>query len=137
MNKTTTHKPTRSSFSLLHQLCNLIPAHLVPKLARDTGVAARARTFTPWSHVVSLLYAQLTHAIGLNDVCDALRLHWDRSRPCAARPRPARTPSPPPTGNAPLKWPKNSSMRSSAIWKNFTPVLAGIAVRVLLSASNA
>jgi len=75
MNKTTTHKPTRSSFSLLHQLCNLIPAHLVPKLARDTGVAKRARTFTPWSHVVSLLYAQLTHAIGLNDVCDALRLH--------------------------------------------------------------
>ena len=75
MNKTTTHKPTRSSFSLLHQLCNLIPAHLVPKLARDTGVIKRSRTFTPWSHVVSLPYAQLTHAIGLNDVCDALRLH--------------------------------------------------------------
>src|ERR1019366_9455335 len=75
MNKTTTHKPTRGSFSLLHQLCNLIPAHLVPKLARDTGVSKRSRTFTPWSHVVSLLYAQLTHAIGLNDVCDALRLH--------------------------------------------------------------
>jgi len=75
MNKTTTHKPTRSSFSLLHQLCNLIPAHLVPKLARDTGVIKRSRTFTPWSHVVSLLYAQLTHAISLNDVCDALRLH--------------------------------------------------------------
>jgi hypothetical protein len=47
----------------------------VPKLARDTGVIKRSRTFTPWSHVVSLLYAQLTHAIGLNDVCDALRLH--------------------------------------------------------------
>ena len=81
MNKTTTHKPTRSSFSLLHQLCNLIPAHLVPKLARETGVIKRSRTFTPWSHVVSLLYAQLTHAIGLNDVCDALRLH---SGPLAA-----------------------------------------------------
>src|SRR5665811_1931449 len=75
MNKTTTPKPTRSSFSLLRQLCNLIPAHLVPQLARDTGVSKRARTFTPWSHVVSLLYAQLTHAIGLNDVCAALRLH--------------------------------------------------------------
>jgi hypothetical protein len=75
MNKTTTHKPTRSSFSLLHQLCNLIPAHLVPQLARDTGVIKRSRTFKPWSHVVSLLYAQLTHAIGLNDVCDGLRLH--------------------------------------------------------------
>jgi hypothetical protein len=48
---------------------------LVPKLARDTGVIKRSRTFTPWSHVVSLLYAQLTHALGLNDVCDALRLH--------------------------------------------------------------
>src|SRR3984893_10958131 len=34
-----------------------------------------ARTFSPWSHVVSMLFAQLTHAIGLNDVCDALRLH--------------------------------------------------------------
>ena len=33
------------------------------------------RTFSPWSHVVSMLFAQLTHAIGLNDVCDALRLH--------------------------------------------------------------
>ena len=28
-----------------------------------------------WSHVVSLLYAQITHSLGRNDVCDALRLH--------------------------------------------------------------
>jgi hypothetical protein len=26
--------------------------------------------FQPWSHVVCMLFAQLTHAIGLNDVCD-------------------------------------------------------------------
>jgi hypothetical protein len=71
----TQRKPTRSSFSLLRQLCNLIPNHLVPKLARDTGVEEKARTFKPWSHVVCLLYAQLTHALGLNDVCDALHLH--------------------------------------------------------------
>lgn len=75
MTKQTTRKPTRSSFTLLRQLCNLIPPHVVPQLARHTGVADKARTFTPWSHVVSLLYAQLTHAIGLNDVCDGLRLH--------------------------------------------------------------
>ena len=75
MNKPTTDKPTRSSFTLLRQLCNLIPNHLVPQLARDTGVDTQARTFRPWSHVVSLLYAQLTHALSLNDVCDALRLH--------------------------------------------------------------
>jgi hypothetical protein len=35
-------------------------------------VEDRARTFTPWSHVVTLLYAQLAHALSLNDGCDAL-----------------------------------------------------------------
>lgn len=45
------------------------------KLARETGVEKKARTYSPWSHVVTLLYAQLVHAIGLNDVCDSLRLH--------------------------------------------------------------
>ena len=44
------------------------------KIARETKVDERARTFSPWSHVVALIYAQLTHSIGLNDVCDALRL---------------------------------------------------------------
>jgi len=75
MKKKTTAKPTASKFSLLRQICNFIPPHLVPKLARETGVEDQCRTFTPWSHVVSLLYAQITHSLGLNDVCDALRLH--------------------------------------------------------------
>jgi hypothetical protein len=48
---------------------------LVTKLARETGVEEKARTFSPWSHVVALMYAQLTHSLGLNDVCDALQLH--------------------------------------------------------------
>ena len=68
-------KPTASKLTILRQLCNLIPTHLVPKLARETGVDAKARSFSACSHVVSMLFAQLTHAIGLNDVCDALRLH--------------------------------------------------------------
>jgi hypothetical protein len=68
-------KPTASKFTVLRQLCNLIPPHLIPKLARETGVDSMARSFSVWSHVVSMLFAQLTHAIGLNDVCDALRLH--------------------------------------------------------------
>lgn len=71
----TNHKPTRSRFTLLRQLCNLIPNHLVPGLARQHEVDTKSRTFQPWSHVVSLIYAQLTHALGLNDVCDALRLN--------------------------------------------------------------
>jgi len=70
-----TTRPSRSQFPVLRQICNFIPSYLVPKLARETGVDKKARTFSPWSHLVSLLYAQLTHAIGLNDVCDGLRLH--------------------------------------------------------------
>ena len=70
-----TKTSTPSSLSVLRQLCNLIPNHLVPKIARQTGVDAKARTFSPWSHVVSLIFSQISHAIGLNDVCDALSLH--------------------------------------------------------------
>jgi len=68
-------KPTRSQFNILRQICNLIPEHEVSKIARETGVADQSRTFSPWSHTVSLLDAQLSHCIGLNDLCDSLQLH--------------------------------------------------------------
>jgi hypothetical protein len=67
--------PAASKLNLLRQVCNFIPDFLVPKLARETGAQDKARTFSPWSHLVSLMYAQLAHSIGLNDVCDALALH--------------------------------------------------------------
>ena len=67
--------PTGSKFTVLRQLCSYIPPHLVPKLARETKVEEQWRTFSPWSHVVSLAYGQLAHSIGLNDVCDALQLN--------------------------------------------------------------
>lgn len=70
MNTISSSKP--KLFSTLGQICKLIPVHLVPKLARETGVEDKARSFTPWSHVVTLLYAQLAHALSLNDVCDGL-----------------------------------------------------------------
>ena len=73
--KTTTPKPTRSQFSALRQLCNLIPKGLVSDLAAEAQDAPKARTYSYWSQVVALIYAQLTHAVGLNDVCDSLRLH--------------------------------------------------------------
>lgn len=71
----TQSKPTRSKFTIFRQLCNLIPVHLVGQLARESGAQLKARTYTPWSHVVGMLYAQFTHALGLNDVCDGLRLY--------------------------------------------------------------
>ena len=67
-------RPNRRYSAVLRQICELIPTHLVAKLARQTGVDEKARTFSPWSHVVALLYGQLSHAVGLNDVCDALKL---------------------------------------------------------------
>jgi hypothetical protein len=73
--KKKTIKPTRCRFNILRQICNLIPEHLVSKIARETGAEDKSRTFSPWSHAVSLLDAQLTHCIGLNDLCDGLRLH--------------------------------------------------------------
>jgi hypothetical protein len=67
--------PTWDKLTVLRQVCNYIPAYLVPRLAHETGVDEKARTFSPWSHVVSLSYAQLTHSLSLNDVCDALQLN--------------------------------------------------------------
>lgn len=61
-------------FEVLRQICNLIPPFLAPRIAKETGVDKKSRKFSPWSHVVTMLYAQLTHAISLNDVCDALKL---------------------------------------------------------------
>lgn len=67
--------PARGQFSILRQICNLIPTHLVAQLAREHDSESHARTFSHWSHVVALLFAQLSHSLGLNDVCDALGLH--------------------------------------------------------------
>lgn len=67
--------PARSKFTILRQICKYIPTFLVPQIARATGAEAKARSFTPWSHVVSLLYGQLSHSLGLNDLCDGLQLH--------------------------------------------------------------
>jgi len=67
--------PTADKLTVLNQLCKYIPPYLVPHLANETGVNEKARTYSPWSHVVTLGYAQLTHSLSLNDVCDALQLN--------------------------------------------------------------
>jgi len=48
---------------------------MVSNLAKKHGVDVQSRTFTPWSHVVSMMYAHLSHAFGLNDVCDSLQMN--------------------------------------------------------------
>ena len=65
----------RHNLSVFRQLCNFIPTFLVPQLAAETGVDKLCRKFSAWSHVVAMLYTQLTHCIGLNDLCDSLQWH--------------------------------------------------------------
>ncbi len=67
--------PTKSKHTVLKQICKLIPRNLVSKLARKHGVDKKARSFSPWSHVVSLVFSQLAHSLSLNDVADTLRNH--------------------------------------------------------------
>jgi hypothetical protein len=65
--------PTASKLSVARQVFNCIPPHLVSSLAVETGVDEQARTFSPWSHVVAMGYAQISHSIGLNNLCDDLQ----------------------------------------------------------------
>ncbi len=71
-NKGAAVKPTRHKFTILKQVVEKIPSYLVSKLANKYDVDKRSRTFSPWSHVVTMVYAQLAHSFGLNDVSDSL-----------------------------------------------------------------
>jgi len=66
--------PTRANVVVLKQILNLIPRGMINRHARETGVEDKARTFSVLSHLSAMLFAQLAHAMGLNDVCDWLRL---------------------------------------------------------------
>lgn len=66
--------PTRANVTVLKQILNLIPRGMINRHAIDTGVEAKARSFSALSHLSAMLFAQLSHAMGLNDVCDWLRL---------------------------------------------------------------
>ncbi len=50
-------KPAGNQRAIFRQVCELIPPHLVPKLAREHGIQSRG--ISPWSHTVSMLYAIL------------------------------------------------------------------------------
>jgi len=65
---------TTSTFTVLHQVCNHIPSHAVSEAAREQGSEDHSRTFSHWSHLVSLIHGKLTHAFGLNDICDTLQV---------------------------------------------------------------
>ena len=66
-------RPARSKHTVFRQVCNWIPEHMIPKLARQHLIDARG--FSAVGHVFSLMYAHLAHTLSLNDTCDALSVH--------------------------------------------------------------
>ncbi len=66
-------RSTRGKLTIAKQICEKIPPHMVSKLARKYEIDSRK--FTTWSHVVALLCGQVTHAVGLNDICDGLDIN--------------------------------------------------------------
>ena len=68
MQKQTPPEATKTVYPILRQIVNLIPPNVFHAAASATKDLSRA--FTPWSHVVALIYRQLTKTESLNGVCD-------------------------------------------------------------------
>ena len=106
-------KPAKRQFSILKQVCELIPRNLVSKLAKEYGVDKQSRTFTPWSHVVSMIFAQLSHALSLNDIADSLTHHKGELTGMRRAVAPSRN------GLSHANKTRNSDMAEALFWKVF------------------
>ena len=67
--------PSKSNISVLKQIVKLIPPKLIDRLADKHEVSEHCRSISPTCHVVAMLYGQLSHSAGLNDICDSLHNH--------------------------------------------------------------
>lgn len=67
--------PTKNKFTILKQVMDNIPPYLVSRLAKEYEVDKKSRAISPWSHVASMVYAQVSHSLSLNDICDSLSHH--------------------------------------------------------------
>ena len=59
------------NLAVLGQIVKHIPGKLIEKLKAKYKIQTRA--FSETSHVVAMIFAQLSHALSLNDICDCLR----------------------------------------------------------------
>ena len=55
------------------QIVKLIPKKLIEKLKNQHKI--QTRSFSATSHVIAMIFAQSSHALSLNDICDCLRFH--------------------------------------------------------------
>ena len=103
--------PSKHKMTVLSQISKLLPRNLISKLANDFGIHKQSRVFSPTSHVLALVFGQLTHALGLNDICDTLRHHcglvnriWD----CVLPSR---------NGLSHANWNRDAGMAEKLFWK--------------------
>ena len=64
----------RHHFVVLGQLLKYIPRSIVSAAALEHGVESKARTYSIFSRMATMVFVHLAHALSLNDVCDWLRL---------------------------------------------------------------
>jgi len=112
-------KTARSKYTTLQQICNLIPAHLVPKLSREFGVEDKARSFSPWSHVVAMLFSQLSHSLSLNDIADSCHNHSGVLNSIRRATPPSRN------GLSHANLHRNSEMMKELFWKMLSHIQSG------------
>jgi len=55
-------------------MIEIISCVIIHRTAKGTGVNVKARSYTVLSHLGTMIFVQLAHALSLNDVCDWLRL---------------------------------------------------------------
>lgn len=67
-------QPARHHINVLGQFLKYIPRSIINAAAAECGIEAKARTYSVRSHLATMIFVQLAHALSLNDVCDWLRL---------------------------------------------------------------
>lgn len=74
MKQQTSKAPTRHNYVILGQFLKLIPRNIIEQTAREFGLDKQVRTYSVYSHLAGMLFAQIAHVLSLNDLCDHFRL---------------------------------------------------------------
>ena len=106
----------KHNLTILGQIVKHIPPKLIDSLKRKHRIQTRA--FSATSHVVAMLFAQLCHALSLNDICDSLRLHsgyLSQIRDCTPPSR---------NGLAHANATRSAAMAEELFWSTFADIKA-------------
>jgi hypothetical protein len=60
-------QPARHHVNILGQMLKFIPRDIIHRTARETRVDVKPRTYSVLSHLGTMLFVQLAHALSLND----------------------------------------------------------------------